>query len=74
MQERADLIAHLEQYAEIAMGSDVGYHFRQLVEALQSEEDNDDVSGWVCCLRLVERITLGMINHDTRGKIRSRIR
>lgn len=43
MQERVGLIAHLQQYAEeIAMGSDVGYHLRQLVEALQSEEDNDD--------------------------------
>lgn len=43
MSERDDLIKVLEQYAsDNAMGVDVGYHLRQLIQALQAETQEED--------------------------------
>jgi hypothetical protein len=43
MKERDDLINTLEQYAnECAMSVDVGYHLRQLIQALQDETQEED--------------------------------
>jgi len=43
MEERQKMIAQLEAYQDqFSMSSDVGYHLRQLIEALQSEEVGED--------------------------------
>jgi len=42
MEERSELIGHLERYSdEQAMGFDVGYHLRLLVQALKDEETEE---------------------------------
>jgi len=39
MEERSELIRHLERYSEEqALGADVGYHLRLLIQALKDEE------------------------------------
>ena len=39
MEERNELIKHMERYSEEqALGVDVGYHLRLLIQALKDEE------------------------------------
>lgn len=42
MEERHELIKHLERYSdEQAMGVDIGYHLRLLIQALKDEETEE---------------------------------